>query len=601
MRIKMITFGMAAYAAIFTAFISKISSPVYIGLPFRKMYVPLAGWSVLCLYAALHSLLFNTDLKANLRKIIFLGLVLHLSFLLFYLNVQISGDPRLSKIYFVYIGVVTAASLMIAFFIGYRLRADLFFVPFTLMCIHLGVMYIFNGYLGYVAISVIAAFLCITAARGDSILRSLYIRISPFFKDERTIIAALFLLGTMVRIMFAMQILHATGGGSTFVDASDDGRSYNENAWAMVTNPERILKGGTLFPGIWDPGYMFFLAFIYKLAGHNFYAVTLAQSLLGGALSVLCYYIAKEIFGKRGISILTAILVSMSQLLIMYMIVLGTEALSIPLLAAFVLLYIRCFKEPENKTYRISAGIVLGGLCITRSLFMALPLFIFAAELFAVSGITLRNKIRNSLIVVLAASCLIAPVTLINYLNDGKVNLIVKSGPRLSSCWTGAVSPWPDISPDNKELIDLGVSPFNDPAGSIRAVMKEPGAVASAACYIYFKRSQNYFTWPCFGFIDPILLINNSRIPNDFASNMEFYVYAIFLIGLCAVFREARKRKTVFLIFAVMLYSILAHCMIITIVTVRYRTPIVPYLMMIGAAGLYSVYSYSRAGFSDEK
>lgn len=598
---KMIIFGAAAYAVIFTAFISKMGSLVYVSLPFRKMYIPLAGWSVLCLYSALHSVFFHTDLKANLRKMVFLGIVLHLSFLLLYLNVQVLGSPHLSKVYLMYIGAVTVVSLAIVFFSGYRLKRDPFLIPLTLMCVHLAIIYLAKGLFGYVAISVVLTLSGITIARSDRASQQLYARVLTFFKDERVIVTVLFLLGVIARLVFATQILHATGGGSVFVDASDDGRTYHANACTMAANPERILKGGSLFPGIWDPGYMFFLAFIYKLVGHNFHAVTLVQSLLGGALSVICYYIAKEIFGKRGISILTAVLVSISQLLIMYMIVLGTEALSIPLLAALILLYIRCFKQPGNIYYRIAAGVVLGILCITRSLFLALPLFIFAAELFAVDKITLGKKIRNNLIVVITALLLILPMTLVNYMNDGKIHLVVKSGARLHSCWVSAISPWPELSPDSRELIKLGVSPFDDPGGSIRAVIKEPAAIAVAAYRIYSKRLQNYFIWPAFGFADPVLLVNNSRLPNDFASNMEFYVYFMFLIGAYLVFREARKRKTVFVIFAVILYSILAHCAFIVIVTVRYRAPIMPYLIMIGAVGLYSVYSFSREGFSGKR
>ncbi|MCX5677934.1 MAG: glycosyltransferase family 39 protein [Candidatus Omnitrophica bacterium] len=587
-----IVFGMAAYLVIYIAFII-MGTAVYINLPFRKLYVPLAGWSVLCLYSAFHSIFFKTDFKTNLHKIIPIGLALHLSFLTLDLNVQISGSSYLSGIYYLYIGTVTTVFLASMFCAGFFLRKDFFFIPLVIASIHLAVTCLLKGFSGYVAAAAVIAALFAAITRIDGLAQLLYTRIVSFFKDERKVIALLFLVGTIVRIVFAFHILKTTGGGSVFVDSSDDGRTYNANAWTMVTNPEKILKGGTLFPGVWEPGYIVLLSLVYKCFGHNFYAATFVQSLLGGALSVLSYYIAKELFGVRSISILTALLVSMSQILIMYMVVLGGEALILPLLAAFVLSYLRCFRKPDNRLYRVTAGLVLGLLCITRSLFMALPVLFFVTELFAVNKITFRKKAVNTLITVLVASFLIAPVTFINYLNDGKFNLVVKSGFRLEACWN-AQSPWPDKSPDNRGLDALGVNPFKDPAGSLRVALKEPAAVAATACRIYTKRFLNYFIWPCFGFFDPILLINNSRVPNVFASSMEFYVYLIFLIGLWLVFRKSRKQKSIFLIFAVIFYSILAHCSLITIVSVRYRTPIVPYLMMIGAVGLYYVYRFSR-------
>lgn len=595
---RLAAFCSGAYLAIRWAFLSNIGTSVYIGLPFRRMYIPILGWSILCLYGALHSLIFRSDLKANLRKMVFLGVTLHLAALLFYLNLQIAGSAYLSKMYHIYIDAVTIASLTIISVSGYFLRRDTFLsVPLIILSAHLVILYLMNGFIVCVATAAIISLLSIIISGSCHISKFLYAVGVSFFKDERRLVAALFLIAVISRLLFAMQILRMTGGGSAFVDASDDGRTYNANAWTMVISPEKILQGGSLFPGIWDPGYIFFLALIYKFAGHNFYAVTFVQGMLGGALSVLSYYIARQLFDNRSISVLTSMLVIVSQLLIMYSIVLGAEALSIPLLAAFVLLSIHCFKQPGNILYRMAAGVVLGLLCVTRSLFMALPLFMFAAELFAVNAIALGRKIRNSLITVLVACLLIAPVTLINYMNDGKFNLIVQSGARLSSCWVAAVSPWPDISPDNRALVEMGINPFNDLAGALRITAKNPEVVAGRAFHIYLKRLQNYFVWPCFGFFDPILLLNNSRIPNHFASSMEFYSYLIFFIGLCHLSTLALRQKAIFVIFAIMLYSIMAHCFIITIVTVRYRTPIVPYLMMVGAIGLYELYRFSRKGF----
>lgn len=589
--------GLFSYAALYISFATVAGRSICIGLPFRKIYVPLTGWSVLCLYCVFYALLFKTDLASNLRKMVILGVVISLSFPLLLLNIQIHDASYLANIYCLYIKGVTILSLAAIYFGAYLLRKDPFFMPLIMASLHLSILYMSSGLFGYIAIAAAIFCFCIVIVRSNRFSGMLRDMISPLFRDERWTLATLFLIGTAVRMVFAIHILKVTGGGATFVDASDDGMTYNFNALAMVTNPGDILHGGRIFPGIWDPGYMFFLALIYLFAGHNFYAVTFVQSLLGGALAILCYYIAKRLFNSRAVSVLTSLLVSISVILIMYTIVLGGEALIIPLLALVVLLYLRCFQKPENVRSRIIAGAALGLLVITRSLFIALPVFVFLAELFAVNGIGLRKKIRNSLITVLIAFLFIAPVTFINYMNDGKFSLVVKSNTRLISCWA-AVSPWPDISPDNRELIKLGVEPFKDMAGSLRAVQRAPGAVIGTACRIYFKRFINYFVWPCFGFFDPVILVNNSRVDNVFASSMEFYVYLTFLAGLFLTLKEMRKRREILLIFAVILYAMLAHSAVITIVTIRYRTPIVPYLVMISAVGLYGIVCFSREGFS---
>lgn len=590
----------ALYLCLYFIFFTDISKTVYVNILSRRVYIPLFGWIALFLYSFLWSKLFKEKLIILLGQVIGLGLVVHALILLYKLNVQISAGSPLSAIYLYYIQLYSLLSLscLCAFSLWILKRAVsdssleiLFFAPIFYLCCTLLYFYFrLNLMIYFSSLALGIACFLFAVKKKNAILRIVE-KIKWFTANEKGLLAALFLIAFLVRLAFAFQIMHETGGGAVFVSGSDDGDTYDSLAWKMAQDPKKAIQGQEIFPTAYDPGYTIFLSLIYKISGHNYYTVTAIQSAINAMIPLLIYWIASMLF-SRTIGIISALFTSFDQSAIMHSVVLGTECFFPFMLGCGILFFLRFLKNPAKKWNLVLIGFFLGISIISRYLLILVPAFMFINMLFT-PGMKVRTKIASIAIVSSVIALCILPITVINYLNTHKYYLVEKSGDRIDLLWGLELSEDRErTSPGNIRFIRAGFDPINKPYESFLLVFKKPGTLAKIAGSVWSARLRNYFCWPNFGYFDPLILVNPARFPNEYGSTMEWYFFILYLIGLISAIKNVYRERCILIIFMVLAYFIFVHVILFRVNTPRYRVVVIPYLFIFLALGIQETYEF---------
>jgi 4-amino-4-deoxy-L-arabinose transferase-like glycosyltransferase len=277
----------------------------------------------------------------------------------------------------------------------------------------------------------------------------------------------------------------------------------------------------------------------------------------------------------------------------MHSVVLGTEALFTALVAAALLCIIYHLKRRFRRKYILLAGICLGLAAITRYMLFMLPIFILAVYLF-INGIDLRKKIVNVALMYVFMLICIMPVTLVNYINTHEFHLVEKSGDRMDIVWYNSYLGREDMCPSNLIFVEAGFDPFKKPAEAALFVLKHPVKFTGLCYRVWSKRLRNFLFWPNFGFSDPLILVNPSRMPNEFGSTMEFYFFIVYIIGSFVLLQGLPADRARLVLLVPILYFIFIHAILFMFSTVRYRVPVIPYLSIIFAVGLNRIFSFVR-------
>lgn len=585
--------SIALYTGLYIAFFTDVSKALYINIVFRNIYIPVIGWFLILLYAVLWSRLFSEKLSTIVARSVLLGISVHIPILLCKLNIQFAAGSPLSRIYLYYVMVVTIA-VMAALFTGSARvlqrviveqdKQEIFFMPVCFAFLQTYYIYA-TLYCAPVLLALVfgllAAYLML---RQKPFLSVILNRIRLLMSNDFFIIGVLFTLGFALRVFFSIQMLKATGGGSTFVDGSDDGRTYDAIGWAIAKNGASLFSKEYI-PTVFDPAYSLFLSVVYKIFGHNFHAATFIQSAINGILPVVTYFIGRLLFSRK-VGILAGALLCFDQAAIMHSVVLGTEALFPVLLALSLLFFILYFKGPPKAGYLVLTGAFFGLCVITRYMLLMMPIFMFIALLF-VKGMKFRKKIAAIAIISMVGLLLILPITTLNYINTGEFHLVERSSDRIHTVWYGRYPGMEDRSPSNMRLVEIGFDPFRRPVESLLFIFKHPVKLTTTYAEILSKRLCNFFFWPNFGFSDPILLLNPSRAPNEFGSTIEFYLFVVYLVGLAVTVRRIPKERAVVILFIAFSYFIFIHVILFMFSTPRYRVPVIPYQMIILSAGFF--------------
>lgn len=161
-----------------------------------------------------------------------------------------------------------------------------------------------------------------------------------------------------------------------------DAAEYDNLAINLLSARGFTLDSVTTRPTSWRmPLYPLFLAMLYLVFGHNYFAVRVMQCIMGALLCVIIFYIAKTIFGRKT-AFLSAITLVFYQPYIFYSFYGGpgfllSENLVTPLLALFVLFLINKLFVNFSVKNNLTAGILIGLIVLTRPFFAIFPLFLF--------------------------------------------------------------------------------------------------------------------------------------------------------------------------------------------------------------------------------
>jgi 4-amino-4-deoxy-L-arabinose transferase-like glycosyltransferase len=215
-----------------------------------------------------------------------------------------------------------------------------------------------------------------------------------------------------------------------------DMQAYDRSAMALLNHEplgvhtsERYLYHPLGSDTYHPPGYYYFLAAIYAVAGHRYWVVRLAQALMDTCTCLLLYHVGRRIAGEP-VGLLSAALAAIYPPFIMYTGLLLTETLSMFLLVAAVLLAFRSVEErPWQWAMLAGAGVLLGWAALTRSILLVMaPVILLWLVVLARGWPGWATALRCAALLVLPIVLVIAPVTVRNYQLHHRLILISTNG-----------------------------------------------------------------------------------------------------------------------------------------------------------------------------
>ncbi|MGC9031652.1 MAG: ArnT family glycosyltransferase [Minisyncoccia bacterium] len=173
----------------------------------------------------------------------------------------------------------------------------------------------------------------------------------------------LFLFALILRICFILTLDNSVDVWGDWWDELGWKLATGKGYW--VANP--YFKGGPKFYAWRSPGFPLFLALIYKIFGHSYFAAKVGLALLSSLTVILIFFLGKILVDEKT-GILSSIIYSIYPASIFWTGYLCPVTLEIFLMLGFVLfLYIG--EKTKNWIHFGISGIFLGLGVLTRSLF----------------------------------------------------------------------------------------------------------------------------------------------------------------------------------------------------------------------------------------
>jgi len=156
-----------------------------------------------------------------------------------------------------------------------------------------------------------------------------------------------------------------------------DDRDYDKLAVSLARGEGYRIQD--VFISFRPPLYPAFLSLVYRVAGHNYPAVRVAQALLGALSTWLAFIIGRRLFGERR-GFAGAALFALAPADVFFSHGLLTETLFIPLLAAMVYALVRASEARAAREaglrWLLAGGAALGAATLTRPVLLLFPPFL---------------------------------------------------------------------------------------------------------------------------------------------------------------------------------------------------------------------------------
>lgn len=343
----------------------------------------------------------------------------------------------------------------------------------------------------------------------------------------------------------------------------------------------------------WPIGYPLFLAIIYWIIGHSYFAVEFINVLLSLSICLFTYLIAKRLIDPLS-SRLTLIIIILFPSQIFFNNVLASEILFTALL--LLLIYL-CLKQRFQLSIYISLiiGVLLGLLILIRAVALLLP-FIIVFFYFK-SNQRPGLNFRNAGLTMVMAFLTLFPWMLRNKLvlgsftvaTSGGINLYIGNGPISSGGWVWQKeNPFLDLSApnevkNNKLGYQLAIKYIlNHPLGFITRGIKKEIYLFATDCSSITKEldsaAQSYR-------IDPFVIFN-------VIGHIYYLLVLIFSAGGVFLFLKGKwqAKREFSLLLGIIIYWMGIHFIFYGVD--RYHYPLIP-ILSIFAAGFLGAYFLS--------
>jgi tetratricopeptide (TPR) repeat protein len=409
---------------------------------------------------------------------------------------------------------------------------------------------------------------------------------------------AIFFLAFSIRLIYLIQI----NSSLPFFWAPILDELYHDTWAQQIASGE---WGGTE-PFFRAPLYVYLLALVYKVVGHNLFLARLFHVFVGSLSCVLILLIATKLF-NRTIGILSSVTACFYAMLVFYDAHLLITTLIVFLDLALIALLIRAGEKPSPLNWLLS-GAVLGLSAIARPNILIFLPFILIWMIFR-----FKNRLEGKAILIrwavlfVGAVLMIAPVTLRNYFVGKDVVLIA---------WQGGFNFYLGNNPDATGYTPISPLTGGDLVGALgRATavaeqeMKRELKPSEISAFWYKKgvdfilsqplnwlkllgKKITYF-WKGYEISNPL----NIYLHKEFSSVFNVLLGAgiIYLpfglmgpFSILGLFITLKRWKEYLLLYLFILsYS---ASVIIFFVCARFRMPIIPFLLMFSSFFLWWLY-----------
>lgn len=408
-----------------------------------------------------------------------------------------------------------------------------------------------------------------------------------------------FLAALIVRVVFTVQV----GSSPFFQHPLVDGSGNDRSALALLTG-----KWPSKDVFFQPPLFVYFLALVYKIFGHGYFAIRFLHNILGAFTCLFSYLAAKEVFGRRA-AIITAVILTLYGPLIFeeYELLPTTLFIFFNSVLTYGLIHRRAFRS-LLKTFLL--GLIMGLSCITRSEFLIFLPFALFFIWFDARNVNLnRSKpLLCAAVFFLGVALVVSVVTVRNYIADKKIILISANAgdnffignniesEKVASSWRGGNFFTEPLSGSVEKVINTGsrlgtyernqfyFTKFlefvrNDPFRFSFGIFKK-------LCYFWngleIWRFTDFYFMGRYSSVLRYLLWNKGFIYFPFG-----IVAPLALLGMALSLKYWRR--------AILFYMLTLSLMfvpVLFIVISRYRLPVIPVLAIFAGYGSLAVYNY---------
>ncbi|MBU1727171.1 MAG: glycosyltransferase family 39 protein [Candidatus Omnitrophica bacterium] len=318
------------------------------------------------------------------------------------------------------------------------------------------------------------------------------------------------------------------------------------------------------------PVYPLFLAVVYSLTKHSVVAVRVAQCFLGAFSCLLLYFIATQIF-KEKVGLIAGVICAVDYSMLQLSAYLVSETLYI-FLFLFAFLFFLLYYRYKNSCYIVFSGILFGltSLCRELAVFM---LFITAVWMVIFINGALKVRIKPAAIFIIFALIVIAPWVLRNYrIYHRIIPFTVSSGHSLYLGNNEHTPAWIGGYENPSWNMPLDVSNFFTPETDELLKKKALRFMAENP-----KRSVIYAKDKLINMWQPYY--SDSRLLSKVV--MSILYPSVLVCGLLGLLVTLAKSKISLLVIFSLVFYTLVH--IFTISGIRYRYPLMPFLMIYAA------------------